>query len=138
MPDSREIQELLALARRDIQEIRAVDMNSAVESFLHSDLYHELTSAQPNVHVQQELADPLPLALAPDNALFKVIGNLISNAFDFMPEGGTVNVRTSEKEVNMTSAERPGLGAGTYVELVVGDTGSALDAADLDRVFEAF
>jgi signal transduction histidine kinase len=56
--------------------------------------------------------------------------NLLSNARDAMPEGGSVTVRTRNRPAN-------GRG-GPYVAVSVDDTGQGMDSATLSRVFEPF
>jgi PAS domain S-box-containing protein len=54
----------------------------------------------------------------------QVISNLIVNAIDAMPSGGTLHLRTSR--------------AGENVRIVVADTGCGIDPKSLSRIFEPF
>ena len=65
--------------------------------------------------------------------------NLAVNARDAMPRGGRLAIDTGNTEVDEAYAsQRPGLSSGRYVRLRVSDTGTGMDQATLDRVFEPF
>ena len=60
-----------------------------------------------------------------------VIGNLLSNAFKFTPSGGKV-------WVSVSSTESSEVGAGSFVEIIVKDTGSGIPEEALEAVFDRF
>ncbi len=80
-------------------------------------------------------ADAGPL-LADTVQLHRCLTDLILNARDAMPLGGTLclRIRTGEAE----EAEAAGLGQGSYVRLVVEDEGVGMPDELLSRVFEPF
>jgi CheY-like chemotaxis protein len=65
----------------------------------------------------------------------QVIMNLVVNARDAMPEGGTIRIETANEEIGSAHSE---LQPGHYVRLSVVDTGIGMDAATQTRVFEPF
>jgi PAS domain S-box-containing protein len=70
--------------------------------------------------------------------LEQVIVNLMVNARDAMPNGGTVTMSISD--VGIGDPERPDLqlNPGPFVRLSVADTGTGMDQATLARVFDPF
>jgi signal transduction histidine kinase/ActR/RegA family two-component response regulator len=72
-------------------------------------------------------ADPGQLELA--------LMNLIFNARDAMPSGGTVTVRAENRALHEASEE---LSAGDYVVLAIEDTGSGMPAEIIAKVIEPF
>jgi two-component system, cell cycle sensor histidine kinase and response regulator CckA len=70
--------------------------------------------------------------------LEQVLMNLVANARDAMPDGGTLTIAARRAESapaprgEPLAADRPG------VEILVGDTGRGMDAATADRCFEPF
>ena len=68
-----------------------------------------------------------------------MIMNLIVNAHDAMPTGGSITVETSSVVLDGTyAASNPGVAVGSYVLLAVTDTGVGMDRATQERVVEPF
>jgi two-component system, cell cycle sensor histidine kinase and response regulator CckA len=69
----------------------------------------------------------------------QVIVNLVVNARDAMPVGGTLTIEVASAEVDEAKARaHVGLRTGSYVQLTVTDTGAGMDADTQARVFEPF
>lgn len=66
----------------------------------------------------------------------QVIGNLVINAGQAMPEGGIVKVLASN--VLLEAGQIPPLRAGRYVRLSVADEGVGIPAEHLDRIFDPY
>ena len=65
--------------------------------------------------------------------------NLILNARDAMPEGGTLTIETSNIVLNESNVmAHPNISAGEYVEIVVSDTGKGMKQEVYEHVFEPF
>jgi signal transduction histidine kinase/ActR/RegA family two-component response regulator len=86
------------------------------------------------IRVCTELAADLPRMLGTESDIRDALTNLIFNAVDAMPEGGTLTLRTQ------VASEASGqFSAGpAAVELAVADTGSGMDEDTLRRCFEPF
>jgi CheY-like chemotaxis protein len=71
--------------------------------------------------------------------LEQVLMNLVVNARDAMPNGGTLAISTADVEVGVDSSlERLGLPHGHYVQIAVEDSGFGMDQDTLGRIFEPF
>jgi len=85
-------------------------------------------------------ADLLPV-LADAGQLEQVLINLVVNARDAMPDGGTLTIRTANAEIRQPRGNGSGpdtMPAGSYIRLSVSDTGVGIDAATRGRIFEPF
>jgi CheY-like chemotaxis protein len=68
--------------------------------------------------------------------LNNVLLNLVINARDALPDGGTLAIRA--RNVPNGAPELAAVGSGNYVMIEVADTGAGMPAAVLERAFEPF
>lgn len=125
---------LLRYGRREALVPQILDLNE----FLLQRREHFANLAG-TCRLQFELADDLPAVLADRNALEVVVENLILNAVDAMPEGGTISIGTRPREVTPRDV-RAATGAyvGDFVCLSVRDEGTGMNAATLQRIWTPF
>jgi len=90
--------------------------------------------AGPSVPLHISLGEDVPTVLHDPSALQQMLMNLVVNARDAMPAGGTLRLSTDRAEVG------PGreLPMGMYAEIVVQDEGIGMDALTRERIFEPF
>ena len=69
--------------------------------------------------------------------LEQVLVNLVLNARDAMPVGGTLTIETGERQISGSTRGRS-VKPGRYLVLAVGDSGSGMDGEALSHVFEPF
>lgn len=90
------------------------------------------------VALQAAATAPLPLEADPTQ-LKQVILNLVLNAVDAAPEGGTVTVRLrAEAELALPDRQRGGLRTAPGISLCVEDDGPGFGAIDPQRIFQPF
>jgi CheY-like chemotaxis protein/nitrogen-specific signal transduction histidine kinase/AraC-like DNA-binding protein len=63
----------------------------------------------------------------------KIVGNLVSNAFKFTPEGGSVTVALAEVRSQISDVRTQ-----NWAQISVSDTGLGIPADQLDKVFDRF
>lgn len=129
------VRQLLAFSRRQALSMAPVDVNEAVATM--EDMLRRTLGA----HVE------LAFALAPD--LWRAYGdraqiesavlNLVINARDAMPNGGTLTIETRNVALDEAYvAANPDVAKGDYVALAVTDTGSGMTPAVMQRALEPF
>jgi PAS domain S-box-containing protein len=82
------------------------------------------------------LADNLPAVTADAGQISQVFNNLIINAVQAMPDGGTITVRADR--VTIPPRSRTGLEPGEYVKISFTDTGCGIPPEDQKRVFDPY
>jgi PAS domain S-box-containing protein len=130
---SRLTRQLLAFARKTRLDPKPIDLSQAVMSF--SDLLH--ASAGANVEIQMNLRSRLPACLVDVAHLETALLNIIVNARDAMPRGGTITVSTAKLHLNGDAAARE-LAPGDYVTLSVTDEGEGMSPDLIARAIEPF
>jgi len=125
-------QRLLAFARRQALQPKAVDVGALIEGLV--DLIRR--SLGPTIKVTIEVADDLPSARVDPNQLELALLNLAINARDAMPGGGQLTITVGGAVVDERNAI--GLSAGRYVRILASDTGIGMDKATLARATEPF
>ena len=92
------------------------------------------------VQLQLELAPTVAQVLADPAQIEQVLLNLIVNARDAMPSGGTITVQTTNVRLEASSPQmsQAGLSPGHFVLLAVSDNGIGMDQATQARIFEPF
>jgi two-component system cell cycle sensor histidine kinase/response regulator CckA len=69
----------------------------------------------------------------------QIVTNLVLNARDAMPDGGSLTIDTTEFVVTDALARRyPDARCGAYAGLTVTDTGTGMERAVVARIFEPF
>jgi PAS domain S-box-containing protein len=121
---------MLAFARRQDLQTEAVN----VAALVHDMAGLVQSSIGPTVHIETRFPLRLPPALADGSQLELAIMNLIVNARDAMPNGGSVTVSAREKVVRETNGLKPG----EYICISVQDTGDGMDEETLARAVEPF
>ncbi|MFQ5705631.1 MAG: PAS domain S-box protein, partial [Gemmatimonadales bacterium] len=92
-----------------------------------------------NVTVEVVADDPIKAVSADRAAVEQILLNLVTNARDAMPGGGTLTIAVSNTTVSSgLRAAFPWFVPGEYVLVAVTDTGTGMDEATRSRIFEPF
>ncbi len=126
-------QRLLAFARRQELKPQAVDIPGIVVGM--DDLLQRAIG--PGIALVKELPATLPPVLVDANQLELALLNLVVNARDAMPNGGTVTAKAELATVSSDNPQTP-LMPGRYVCIQVRDTGSGMDESTLEKAANPF
>jgi len=117
------IKGLLNLAKQVEPEMKVVNVNSVIRRTVS--LVENQVSFY-NIKMIQNLDKRLPGVMADEHQIQRVFLNMIQNASDAMPKGGTLTISTSLNQDQQ------------MIEIRFQDTGSGMDEATLKRSLEPF
>jgi PAS domain S-box-containing protein len=126
--------QLLMFSRKQIVQLTVLDLNAVDRET--EQILERLMGGSVSVTLR---LDPEIDGVSADGAqLSQVLLNLVLNARDAMPDGGTVLVATENLSLDAATAAAHGAPPGDYVVLSVTDTGCGMDATTKRRLFEPF
>ena len=127
--------QLLAFSRKQTLHLAPIDLNEVVSGM--RDMLQRLIGEA--VTISLRLTPGLAPIVADRTQLEQMLMNLVVNARDAMPEGGTVVVDTGwADEIEVSAVTHEAAAAGNYARLRVVDTGAGMDAETRSRIFEPF
>jgi two-component system cell cycle sensor histidine kinase/response regulator CckA len=129
------IRQLLTFSRKQSLDPKILSLNTAVTSL--ESLLRRLIGE--DIQLVSKL-DPTNGRLRADQAqLEQVLVNLVVNARDAMPKGGTLTIETAQVELTRSPVYHlTSLPPGPYVRLAVSDTGCGMDRMTQSHIFEPF
>jgi len=117
------VRNLLDFSRQTQPQKMSMGVNEIAEKAL-SILEHQ--SAFRNIKIIREFDPALPQIMVDKDKIQQVFINLLTNAQEAMPEGGSVTITTTRTE------------DGKDIEVRVADTGCGIAESDLPRIFDPF
>ena len=130
---ARLTRQLLAFARKTRLEPKGTDLSQLVNSF--GDLLE--TSVGQKADLSFHLRRRLPTVKVDQSHLEMALLNIVVNARDASPDGGSITITTEELHLNGDAAARH-LEPGDYVVLSVADEGTGMPPHILARATEPF
>jgi signal transduction histidine kinase len=115
------LRKMLSFSKPDQEEKQAVDLNTVLDEIL---LLHQKQLQENDVKINTSFAKALPQINASKNQLRQVFLNLVANARDAMPDGGTLSVKTESDKDN--------------VNIEMSDTGIGIKEEHIKKIFDSF
>ncbi len=115
------LRKMLSFSKPDQEEKQAVDLNTVLDEIL---LLHEKQLQENDIKIKTSFAEALPQISASKDQLRQVFLNLVANARDAMPDGGTLSVITDCDPEN--------------VRIEITDTGVGIQEEYLKKIFDSF
>jgi len=129
------IRQLLLFSRKQPMHFAPVNLNKIIAGLLK--IVKRVIGE--NVIIETELPPDIMYINADEGNMEQVIMNLVVNAKDAMPEGGTIVIRTKNVTLDDNACKyRPEAYPGEFVCLEISDTGMGMDRDTLEHIFEPF
>jgi PAS domain S-box-containing protein len=115
------LRNMLSFSKPEEEKRKPIKINELIEGIL---LVMERQMKESNIKVETYFDEGIPEVMASTNQMRQVMLNLIKNAKEAMPKGGTLTVRTSRED--------------SKVLIHIQDTGVGIPEELRDKIFEAF
>ena len=115
------LRNMLSFSKPEEERRRPIKINELVEGIL---LVMERQMREANIKVETSFEDEIPEVMASTNQMRQVMLNILKNAKEAMPKGGTLTIRTSKED--------------NRVLIHIQDTGMGIPEEIRDKIFEAF
>jgi PAS domain S-box-containing protein len=126
---------LLTYTRFQATTLKPVLLNSVIRQ--SKGLLKRLISEK--IVLKDELSSDELTVLADVTQLDQILFNLVANAGDAMPDGGTLTIRTELGKIDDPFIAKHGFGKiGSFSWLMVSDTGSGIDEKNMGNIFDPF
>lgn len=110
----------------DDEEVKSIDLNKIIEDAIKGTQPRWKDEAEAkgvSIRIDTQLEPNLPIK-ATESTSYDMLVNLIFNAVDAMPKGGTITIQTRQDK--------------DHTALIFSDTGMGMDAQTKERIFEPF
>ncbi len=129
------IRQLLAFSRKQILELKAIDLVETVKAF-HSILRRTIRE---NITITIRSDASKGIVIADPVQINQILLNLAVNAQDAITGSGTISIEVDNAHLDDTCSDtHPDLSPGEYVVMSFNDTGCGMDSATRDHIFEPF
>jgi PAS domain S-box-containing protein len=115
------LRKMLSFSKPDQEERQVIDLNTVIDEIL---MLHEKQLRENDIQISISLSESLPKINASKDQLRQVFLNLVANARDAMPDGGTLGV--------ITDADK------ARVKIEITDTGVGIKEEHVKKIFDAF
>jgi two-component system NtrC family sensor kinase len=115
------LRNMLSFSKPEEEKRKPIKINELIEGIL---LVMERQMRESNIKVETYFNEGIPEVMASTNQMRQVMLNLIKNAKEAMPKGGTLTVRTNRED--------------SKVLIHIQDTGVGIPEELRDKIFEAF
>jgi len=126
------IQQLLGMVRKKKPEYAALDISTLLDNTLDL-LNHQIQSQ--GVSVVKDWTNNLPPVPGDSDQLQQVFLNLILNAIQSMPDGGTLRLSASSQRISKEGLEEA---QRQYMEVCVEDAGVGMEREVMQNIFNPF
>ena len=125
--------QLLGFARGGKYEVRPTDLNELIKK-----QNRMFGRTKKEITIRGKYEENLWSVEVDRGQIEQVLLNLYVNAWQAMPGGGRLNLKTENVTLDQTDVKPFSIGPGKYVKISVTDTGVGMDKAIREKIFEPF
>lgn len=126
---------LLAFSRKQVLHTKPLDLCQVVKGM--KKMLRRLIPE--DIDFKTDVSGEVLTVLADKGQIEQVLMNLVTNAKDAMPKGGTLSLEVASTTINETFLHAHGFGEpGSYAVITVSDTGHGMSRETLEKIFEPF
>ena len=125
--------QLLGFAQGGKYIVEETNLNRMVQNIC----YH-MRSSENAIEWEMDFTDEPCAVRADRKQMEQVIGDVLQNAIQAMPNGGKLTVRTRVETIDRTLADRHEAREGRYFVISIQDTGIGMDEPTMERIFQPF
>ena len=115
------LKKMLSFSKPDEVKKSHINLNTVLEEIL---LFYEKRFKENSIKTKSSFVDEPGLVYASRDQLRQVFINIISNAMDAMPDGGSLRVSTAKKSGSML--------------ITLSDTGPGIKEEHIEKIFDSF
>ena len=129
------INQLMVFSCKQMLDIKPININDSIRGI--ADMVRFTVGE--NITIDVELDQDLNKIMGDESQVDPVLMNLLVNARDSMPKGGSVRIKSNNVFIDEDFiSKKTGLTTGDYVELSVKDTGHGMSDEVKERIFDPF
>ncbi len=130
------VQQILSFAQGTASQHRSVEIIPLLTAVLN--IARQTFPSSIEV-IEDFVNQPLRLVMADHTQVHQVLMNLLVNARDAMPSGGTLRISAHNLDLDAnTSQIHPDARNGSYVSITIRDTGTGISPENLEKIFDPF
>jgi two-component system cell cycle sensor histidine kinase/response regulator CckA len=126
-------QQLLTLGRRGYYTQETLNINDTVEQVVK-----QFSDVSREISIETKLSGTLFNIRGGPSQIYRVVFNLVLNAYDAMPDGGVLRIKTENYYADDIAGKYGRVPRGEYVKLTISDSGKGIPKDLLPRIFDPF
>ncbi len=130
---ARLTQQLLGFARLGKYEVKPTDINALVRESLEM-----FGRTRQELRITHQCAQDAWAVEVDRGQIEQVLLNLMINAWQAMPDGGSLHLETANATLDDHQVAPHGVEPGKYIKITITDTGSGMDPSTMERIFDPF
>ena len=132
------VEDLLSLSRRGVNKFVPLAVNQILKDVLNSPEIEKLKTYHPEVQINFDEGSDVPAISGAEYQLSKVLVNLLTNASEAMPSGGSIYVSTRFESSSDGTLKYKNIPDGDYAVISISDEGMGISKEDQKRIYEPF